>query len=209
MAFQVNQDGGGRGGFGGGGGFIPPKTPSASSKIGANPGLITSTGGLVGANGLLFTPYINPNTNKNFLANHDITNFDTEESGEYDFRQETNYGQQSGEGRDCSIHLIILKYREIDSAEFFVNITVFKKDIDEFITVQIPVSIPVIPMNKLSKKRQLSFPDNRIHTVRITPPDGAITGERPQVSITRVANSGGVSITKLIMCGNADEVPQM
>lgn len=208
MPNRVNQEGGG-GRTGGGGGFIPPRSSGSSSLIGSNPGLITSTGGLVGANGLLFTPYINPITGRSFISIHDITNFDTEENGEYDFRQETNYGQQSGEGRDCSIHLIILKYREIDEAEFFINITVFKKDIDDFDTVQIPVSIPVIPFTNMSKRRKQTFPDGRIHTVRITSTDSVITGERPQVSITRQANSGGFSITKLVLCGNADEIPQM
>ncbi len=202
----VNREGGAGRTFQGGGG-IPPKSSGASSRIGANPGLLTSTGGLVGANGLLFTPALNATTGKNVLINHDITDFNCENSSEYDFRQEANYGQQSGEGREASFHLIILKYRELGVAVFSINITVFKQDSDSFETVQIPVSIPVLPL--ISDKRKKAFPDGRIHTVKLYPPKQVITGERPQVSITRRGDSGPVSITKLVLCGNADEMPQI
>jgi hypothetical protein len=204
MATPVNQEGGG--GRSGGGVHIPPTRSGGSSLIGANPGLITSTGGLVGVNGLLFTPAINPNTNISVLLNHDITDFNCEEDSEYDFRQEANYGQISGEGREASFHLIILKYRELGYAKFSINITVFKQSIDDFETIQIPVTVP---KNITSKKRKLTFPDGRIHTQKLYPPNGVITGERPQVTITRDANSGPMSGTKVILCGNADEVPQM
>jgi hypothetical protein len=184
--------------------FNPP-SGSGKASIGANPGLITSTGGLNGIDGLLLTPAISPITGACFVINHDPTNFDCEESAEYFYRQEANYGQIPGEGRSCTIHLIILKYRELGVANFNVNITVFQQAIDDFVTVQIPVSIPTI---LLTRKRKNLFPDSKIHTIKITPPKGVIQGERPQISYSRKANSGPISISKLILCGNADETAQ-
>lgn len=181
----------GGGGFGGGGNNSPGGTSTA-----ANPGLITSTGGLIGANGLLITPFFQPQTGKCLVAVHDSTNFSCEESSEYDFRQEIPDGQ---EGRDVSCHLIILKYRELGVATFYVNVTVYIKATDTFITTQIPVNIVA------TTKR--TFPDKRIHTRRLGL-NKVISGERPQVTITCSANSGPWSVTSLTLCGDADEVPQ-
>ena len=175
--------------------------------VGNNPGLITSTGGLLGLNEVVATPAFNPVTGRCFILVHDSNNFDCEEDAEYDFRQEANYGEIPGEGREGSINLIILKYRELGKAKFNINITVFKRTIDDFETVVIPVSIPVIPFS--SPSRMLSFPDGRIHTLFLHPPNGVINGERPQASATRNGNSGPMCITKLIMCGSADELPEM
>jgi len=61
----------------------------------------------------------------------------------------------------------------------------------------------------MTKARKNAFPDNRIHTVKIAPPYGVITGERPQPSITVTGGKGPLAITKLVMCGNADEAAQM
>jgi hypothetical protein len=198
----------------GGGGRIPipvaPKTTTTTSKlIGSNPGLLTSTGGLQGTSGFLLTPAFNPITNASFFIGHDPTNFNCDEAAEYDFRQECAFPNiPYYEGRDVTIHQVILKYREIGIASFNVNITVFKKAIDDFETISIPVSIPAIPLSKASKTRKNNFPDGRIHTVRLAPPKGVVQGERPQITITSIANSGPYSITKLIICGNADEVAQ-
>ena len=116
-----NPNGGGRGFPKGGGGGKPPGTT-----LGGSPGLITSTGGLYGTNGLLLVPSYNIITGKAFITLIDATNFNCEENSQYTFRQEANYGNIPGEGRSCSIHLIILKYREIGSVSFNINITVFK-----------------------------------------------------------------------------------
>jgi hypothetical protein len=198
-----NPNGGGRG-FPKGGGGKPPGTT-----LGSSPGLVTSTGGLYGTNGLLLVPSYNIITGKAFITLIDATNFNCEENSQYTFRQEANYGNIPGEGRSCSIHLIILKYREIGTVSFNINITVFNQITDSFITASIPVNIPIIPYTQMTRVRKNSFPDNRIHTVKLTPPRGVISGERPQVSITITGGKGPLSITKLVMCGNADESSQM
>jgi hypothetical protein len=177
--------------------------------VGNSPGLLTSTGGLYGYNGLLLAPAYNRITGKSFILLLDATNFNCEEDSQYSFRQEANFGNISGEGRTCSIHLIILKYRELGSVSFNFNITVFNQILDDYVNVVIPVSLPVIPFARMTKLRKNSFPDGRIHTVKLTPPCGVVSGERPQLSITISGNNGPLSITKVIMCGNADESAQM
>jgi len=204
MTIPYNPNGGGRG-------FPHPGKPPTyhgGGNLGGSPGLITSTGGLFGISGLLMAPAINQTTGRSFIVVFDPTNFSCEEQAQYTYRQEANYDKIPGEGREASIHLLILKYRELGVASFSVNITVFKKVLDDFITVQIPVNIPVIPLAKMTKSRRNNFPDGRIHTVRLEPPNGVVQGERPQVTYTINANAGPVSVTKLIMCGNADETPQ-
>lgn len=196
--YKPNPNGGGHT-FGGGGNSGNPVTPT-------NPSLITSTGGLYATSGYLMAPAFNNVTFKPYIVVFDPTNFNCDESAQYTYRQEANFDKFPGEGRQASFHSIILKYRELGIATFSINITVFNQALDDFITVQIPVSIPRLPLT--TKSRKNNFPDGRIHTARIAPLNGVIQGERPQVSITIGAGKGPISITKLVLCGNADELAQ-
>src|SRR5258706_6609541 len=193
-------------GGGGGGGYNPPTKGGGtkSSTNLSNPGLITSSGGLFGTAGLLLTPYTNNVTGRSYIVVHDPTNFDCEEDAEYDFKQEIPQVQSNPyqEGRDVTCHLVILKYRELSVASFSVNVTVYRKQTDDYFTVQIPVKI-----KKIKDTKTRIFPDNRIHTRNLS--FDVITGERPQVTLTRDANSGPMCVTSLTLCGNADELPQM
>jgi hypothetical protein len=175
----------------------PPPTPPA-----IYPSLLTSTGGLYGTYGAMLTPYYNTVNKRSYVLIHDPTNFNCEENGEYDFRQEIPVvNGMAQEGRDVSCHLIILKYREIGVAIFNVNVTVYRKLTDDFATKSIPIAI-----NNITSNRK-SFPDRRIHTRRVglSP---VITGERPQVTLTYSANSGPWAVTSLTLCGDGDETPQ-
>lgn len=188
---------------------LPPIPSGAGSKntsssLSANPGLLTSTGGLYGLNGVLLSPVYNTVTNKSFILSMDPTNFNCEENCEYDFPQEIPPRNAPQEGRDVNCHLVILKYREIGYASLTLNITTFQKNTDSFNTYSYPVSIPPIPLT--SKARKQSFPDNRIHTLRI-PID--VPGERPQITVTSNGSAGGYSIISIVLCGNADETPQV
>lgn len=190
------------GSSGGGGGFNPPSGGgSGAGKNALTTNLLTSTGGLIGLFGALMTPCVDPISGLIYIITHDPTDFNCEEDAEYDYNQIV---PDQYEGRDLTINQVVLKYRELGKASFYINITVFKKLLDDFETVQIPV---IVPFKATSKSRLKSFPDNRIHTIRIAPPKGVIQGERPQVSITRKANSGPISITKLTICGYLDESP--
>lgn len=192
------------GGVGGGGGsFNPPTTKTGSSA--SSPGLLTSTGGLVGASSLLVAPCISALSGATLVTIFDPTNFDTEESAEYDFPQETMYGEFNGECKFASINKVKVKYRELGIASCSINITVYLPKIDDFKTVQMPLKIPHI---KLSKARQQTFPDGKLHTVTLHPVPGVITGERPQVTITRNAKSGPLSITRVILYGDADNTDE-
>lgn len=188
---------------GGGGGFNPPSGGGSGAGKGAIvSSLLTSTGGLTGTFGSLMTPAFDPITGKIYIITHDPSNFDCEEDAEYDYNQVV---PPKYEGRDLTINQIILKYREIGKAKFNVNITVFKKELDDFVTTSILVNIPVKPITTNSRKK--SFPDGRIHTVRLAPPNGVLQGERPQISYTRKADSGPFSITTVVLCGYMDEAP--
>ena len=188
----------GDGGGGGGGGYNPPVVNKNTGNKSTNPSIITSSGGLTGSAGLLMTPYYDTMQQKSLILVHDASNFDCEEDAEYDFRQEIP-GTPPQEGRNVTCHLIILKYRELGNCTFNVNVTVFQKTNDTFNTIQIPVKVSNVYKRKI-------YPDKKIHTVFLS---FEITGERPQVTITRNANSGPVAVTSLTLCGNADEMPQV
>lgn len=196
-----------------GSGFNPPAkkppTGGTSTSSAVSSQLITSTGGLIGSSSMLMTPAINTTTGKVIIITEDPTNFNCEEAAEYDFKQEVDYRSNGdGEGYNCTIHEIIVKYRELGVASCSINVTVYLRDLDDFKTVQIPLNIPQLPFSKMSKKRKQTFPDGKIHTIKLFPQGGtAIQGERPQVSITVGKSAGPISITKIILRGNADEQP--
>ena len=189
----------GNGGSGTGGSFNPPVQGGNTNTF--NVGLLTSTGGLSGITGLLMTPYKDQNGN-GFIVVHDYTNFDCEENAEYDYPEyiPMDLGAYQ-EGQIVNCHLIKLKYRELGIANFIISVSAFNRNIDDFVTVNIPVAIT----NTNNRK---TFPDKKIHTrfIGINP---IISGERPQPKILRKVDSGPISITKLILCGNADEIPQI
>src|SRR5215831_15573547 len=91
----------------------PTAPPVKTTKVAGSPGLITSTGGLVGAGEALVTPVLNMITGRSYIIEHFSSIFDPDEPVEYDFRQEANYDRFPGEGRSASFHRIVLKYREI------------------------------------------------------------------------------------------------
>lgn len=198
MVLPVNRDPGNDGG----GGFNPPSNNTGSTAN--SPQLLTSTGGLVGSSGALLCPVFSPTTGRALILLFDSSDFNCEEDSEYDFRQEANYGQIPGEGRICTINRIVVKYRELGVAQYFINVTVYQKaPEDDFVTVSLPIDVPQIPLKKMTKSRKQSFPDKRIHTIILNPK--VITGERPQVTATRSGGSGPMAITKVILCGTADE----
>jgi len=185
----------------------PPGKPKPPGNQGTvfNPALITSTGGLQGLTGAMMTPVIVTTIPKqsSFVMIHDPSNFDCEEDAIYFFRQEVI---SPFEGQSVQINRAIIKYRELDYAQFFIGFTAYQQKSDDFITLETPVSIPPITLkgNRLSR-----FPDKRIHIISIEPPKGIIQGINPQVYIRREKNSGPLSITKLILCTFYDEMPQV
>lgn len=189
-----------------GGGVTGPKTGGGTTNsIASSPALITSTGGLSGAVGALLTP-VNINQlpgPSSYIMIHDTTNFDCEEDSTYYFRQEV--GSQY-EGQYIEINKVILKYRELGVASFTINISAYQQKTDDFKTIAIDVDIPAV---KLTIARKKTFPDGKIHIINIAPPKGVIQGINPQCYISRKGNSGPMSITKLILCTYADEVPQI
>lgn len=173
------------GGATGGGGT---GTVSRASKTGS-PGLITSTGGLFGDTGLLLVPFFDVKLGKNYLANWDSSNFDTEEDCTYFFKME-----DLDVGRNIAIHKAVLVYRDIGRCRLTVGVTSYLATDDKYNT-----------------KSQTKFighktPDLKLHTQDF---NFVITGERPQLFVSRKANDGPFSAVSLTMVGHADEKEQL
>lgn len=179
-----------------------PGSGKSASNIGANPGLVTSTGGIIGFSGYLLSPVFNTVTKNSYVLVMDPNNFNCEEASQYVFPQTIPPLNAPQEGRDVSCHLMILKYRELGVASFTITIWTFNKTTDSFQSVTYNISIPAIP---LKGSRKLLFPDGKIHTLRIPI---QVNGERPQPVIFSNANAGPYSIVSLTLCGNTDETAQ-
>lgn len=183
----------------------PNRTTNATRATSSNPQLVTSTGGLQGLSGALLTP-INVNQipgASSYVMIHDSNNFDCEEDCIYYFRQEVG---SEFEGQYVEVNRMIVKYRELGAATFSIGISAYQKSTDDFKVVTTQVSIPSV---KLTNARKKVFPDGKVHIISIAPPKGIISGINPQAFISRKANSGPLSITKLVLCTYADEVPQI
>lgn len=176
-----------------------PKPPSnkGNSPIGSSPGLLSSTGGLFGSDGLLLCPLVDNFSNAFYLGVWDPAIFDTEEDCIYNFPQENvklNYAVSS--------YKLIVIYRNIGKVTVTFNLSGFRKGLT---TYQNNIAqIQQGTYKTLSKTMILGNnpPDNLLYTIdfNIVNP-----GERPQVSILRKANKGPLSIVSVTLYGNADE----
>ena len=180
----------------------PFKPPVGTSTIQGSPGLLTSTGGLLGVAPLLLVPTFDFQLQRNYLGVINPNDFNCEEDAAYFFREEEVQLE-----RVVSIHKIILTYREIGAADFIVGVTVYNWQDDSYNTKTINVSIapPILKDSKDRKilRRRNVFPDNKIHTKRLSL---VISGQRPQLFITRKAESGPLSIVRATIIGKADEM---
>jgi hypothetical protein len=175
-----------------GGGTQPYKPPVGKSTIQGSPGLLTSTGGLFGSSYFLLMPLFDSVFDKTYLAFIDPSNFDTEEDCFYTFRQEDVMP-----GRKVSVHMLIVTYREIGKCTFTIGVQSYIAETDSFKVS----SRQVVITPRLNSKN--TFPNNKLKTRRVN--IDVIAGERPQVFVSRKANSGPLSITRVMMAGHADE----
>lgn len=176
------------GGPGPGGGYQPP---SGKTTIRGSPGLLTSTGGLFGINSKLLMPLFDSVFAKTYLAFIDVSNNNSEEEAFYLFKQEDVMPS-----RTVSVHKLIVVYKELGPAKFTVGVQVYIRKVNKFFQKSVALQI--------SDRHDITapFPDGRL---RELPVDLVIEGERPQVFIRRLANSGPLCITRIHMIGHADE----
>jgi|SRR5580765_597010 len=187
---------------GGGEGPVGPyKPPVGKSTIKGSPGLLTSTGGLNGTNFQLLMPLTDLTFGKTYLAFIDPNNNDTEEACFYTFKAEDVMVN-----RQVSVHKVVITYREIGAAIFTVGVQAYIENKDYFKTVTARVKIG--PPNIVDKKFRLikDFPDGKLHTKKVSL---MIDGERPQLFISRNPGSGPLCITRMLMCGHADQKDQI
>lgn len=174
-------------------GYQPPEPkqpqPTGPASNAANISLITSTGGLIGINWILLTPFYDSRIKTFYFAIYDSNNFDCEEDAFYDFKMEDVHP-----GRNVDVHKVYLQYRNIGIATFTINVTVVQydkvKDKTKFITIPKVIKIGT------------AKPDSKIYDKYI---DLKIVGLRPQLRISRKANSGPLSIVTAMLVGNMAE----
>jgi len=180
------------GGEGSGTGGHPYNPPVGKSTIQGSPGLLTSTGGLIGTNFALLMPVFDIKFQKTYLAFIDSSDFNTEDDCFYTFRQEDVMIN-----RKVSVHLLVVTYREIAKATFTIGVQVFMAETNSF-----KISSKEVKIDKPLDKKAI-FPSGSLKTKKI--PISVIAGERPQVFISRKADSGALAITRVMMVGKADE----
>src|SRR3974390_1493597 len=178
-----------------GGGRPPYKPPSGGgggkTAIHGSPGLVTSTGGLIGAGFDLLMPSIDFITGKTTLELINADDNNCEEEAFYLFKQEDVMPS-----RVISVHKLIVLYKELGAAKFIVGVQVYLRQPNKFYQKSVEVAITD------RQDRKASFPDKKL---RELPVDLVIEGERPQVFIRRKANSGPLCITRVHMIGKADQ----
>lgn len=175
-------------GGGSGGGYKPP---SGQTTIHGSPGLLTSTGGLFGANYRLLMPLFDSVFDKTYLAFIDPEDNNCEEEAFYLFKQEDVMP-----GRVVSVHKLLVYYKELGAAKFSVGVQVYIRKTNKFYQKSVELKITD------RKDRTAPFPDGKL---RELPVDFVIEGERPQVFIIRRANAGPLCVTRIHMVGNANE----
>jgi hypothetical protein len=158
----------------------------------SNISLLTSTGGLFGTAFVLITPFLNVQSgNYGFLIT-DPTDFNCEEDCVYNFRQEDK------PGRVIDVHKVYLQYRDLGKVSFLATMTAtqYNRDTNKE-TIDTDSKLVTVGNTK---------PDKKIHSYFV---DLKVQGERPQLSITRKAGKGPLSIVTAMMIGNANEENQL
>lgn len=183
-----NLDGGGRGGTNGPP-SLPAPPPSRGTNPGGSPGLLTSTGGLFGLTGALFAPFLDSKTGANYALLFDPSDFNCEEDAFYDFKVE-----DINPGRSCDIHKLVVIYRNLGLVKVTFGVRAYlplvKKDQDKFVT------------KTVTKMLGTKVPNFKLYTINI---DLVVSGERPQVFMSRKADDGPLTIINVIMVGDAGE----
>lgn len=188
---QILPEGGTRPPVGGGGGS-KPATPSGPPRGAVSLSTITSTGGLLGSLGVLLVPFFLNSINRNVFAIYDITNFNTEEDCVYNFKME-----DVKPGYDIDVHLVYLQYRDIGK-------------------VSINVAISTMQFNRNTgkstpqmKQRNITIGGNNDNVIYSYFVDMKVTGERPQLVITRKANKGSLCLITAKLVGNIESGGQL
>lgn len=119
-----------------------------------------------------------------------LGNFNCEENSNVAFKME-----DIKEGRTATIHKAIIFYRNFGQAQFTIT-TFYYSPLDNTWRTQ---TSAVQNIGSL-------VADFRINSIEVPI---LITGERPQIQVNVVGNSGPVSITKVVVCGNMGEGPHI
>ena len=178
----------------GGPGPLPPPTPTPTPKQGtpgANPSLVTSTGGLFGFNNILLVPFYDIRLNRTYFIMYDPSNFNCEDDCVYNFRLEEVVA-----GREIDVHKVYLQYKDLGKVTFKVIVS----------ATQYNKALKKETINSKTVVVTVGKGDGKIHSYFV---DLKVVGERPQISIFRKGNAGPLSIVKVMLCGHSDEGEQL
>lgn len=176
---------GGSGGDSGGGGGTPG-TGTGSTNNPAAVGLPTGeNGGVLATTYLLFVPVQDSSSGLCYIGTFSSTNFDdSKDGGSYSYRQE-----DIAPDAVATVHRIWITYRDLGAAKFTITLSGTNDD-GQVVTSSAVVQVGnVVPTNAL-----------------FTEPFGLqLTCFRPQLTISRVAGSGPLSIVRVRMEGETEE----
>lgn len=188
MAFAGNNqpdlDGGSGGGSPSGGGN--PGTPTGSSQGSAFPS--TENGGVVGSSWLLFMPVQNIASGQCYIGIFDVSSFDDPTDGSfYQYRKEDLIPDTVP-----TVNRVDITYLDLGLATITVTVQAVNDD-QKVVSQSVQVKLGnAVPTNDLMTK-----------LVSIE-----LTGIRPQLSWSRNAGSGPVTITRMIMRGEVEDDSQ-
>ncbi len=176
---------------GGGHGGKPYTPPGTTPSLGAQPGLITSTGGLYGQNNVLMAPYYHTLTGRFCFLYYDPNDFNCEDDCTYYFRMEDVQA-----GRAIDVHKVYFQYRDLGAVKFTTTVTATQYD----------KATKTEKINTQSVSVTWGKGDGKIHSYFV---DLKVVGERPQLSVFRAANAGPLSFIRGLLIGHSDEGQQL
>lgn len=173
---------GGSGGSPTGGGGTPGTGTGSTGSVGLPTG---ENGGVLATTYLLFVPVQDSSSGLCYIGTFSSTNFDdSRDGGSYSYRQE-----DIAPDAVATVHRIWITYRDLGAAKFTITLSGTNDD-GQVVTSSAVVQVGnVVPTNAL-----------------FTEPFGLqLTCFRPQLTISRVAGSGPISIVRIRMEGETEE----
>lgn len=180
--FNPPEPGSGDGGTGGGGG----------TNVAADVGKITATGGLMGLESMVLVPMFDPEFNIRYFGTFDYLDYNTESACEYRYKEEDG----PFVGRSITVSRIRILYRDL--GKFKIKATVN--------AVQLVEGEPVFISKSATKEFGSIIPTNKIITGFL---DFVITGERPQLILSREKDWGPIDIIEAAMITDVEIAEQM
>jgi hypothetical protein len=164
-------------------GRMSPPPNDGPSGVANNISLITSSGGLAGTELALVIPCFDADGSQFYLATFDTTDYNTEDACEIWFRQE-----EIIEGREITVSRVRIIYKDLGICKLKCTLETTQQTVTQEITIG--------TANYKGKTYTAYF-------------DIVITGERPQIKLSKEANSGPLNLISVTMITGVEMAEQM